>query len=171
MQILKPLAAAAFITGLVAAAALPASADDTATTFSLTGGDLTLSVGASAALGDEDSGVAANTITGTLGVVTVTDARGGTAGWVTSAESSTFTGTGLSVSSGVAYTNGTVTETGTNTVAAATAAAIMGAELPVATATLVSGNNTAAWNPTLDVSMPAGALAGDYEGTVTTSLV
>ena len=40
----------------------------------------------------------------------------------------------------------------------------------VATATAVSGSNTTSWNPTLDVLMPAGALAGDYAGTFTTSL-
>ena len=170
MQLRKPLIGLAVAAVLVVAAALPAAADDTATTFSLTGGTLTLSVGASAALTDEASGVAANTITGTLGAVTVTDARGGTAGWVTSAASTTFTGVGLSVSDGVAYTNGTVTETGTNTVAAVTAQSIT-TTAAVATATGVSGNNTASWDPTLDVSMPAGALAGDYAGTVTTSLV
>lgn len=156
---------------LVVGAALPASAADTATTFSLTGGELTLSVGASAALTSEASGVAANVITGTLGEVAVTDARGGTAGWVASAASTTFTGTGLSVSSSIAYTNGTVTETGTNTVGAVTSAALTTTAAAVATATGVSGNNTASWNPTLDVSMPAGALAGAYAGTVTTSLV
>ena len=170
MILTKPLIAAVTATALVVGFALPASADDTTTTFTLTGGELTLSVGATAALTDEASGVDANVITGTLGAVSVTDARGGTAGWVTSAASSTFTGTGLSVSDGVAYTNGTVTETGENTVAAVTGQSITSVQ-PVATATAVSGNNTASWNPTLDVSMPAGALAGAYTGTVTTSLV
>lgn len=160
-------------TALLAATALPASAADTTTTFTLTGGSLGLSVGATATLTNEASGVDANTITGTLGEVAVDDARGGTANWTVSAASSTFTGTGLSVSTGVAYTNGTVTETGTNTVAPATSAAIMSAApaVAVATATAVSGNNTASWNPTLDVSMPAGALAGAYSGTVTTSIL
>jgi len=170
MKLSKPLIAAASAAALVVGLALPATADDTPTTFTITGGDLTLTVGASATLTDEASGVDANTITGTLGAVTVTDARGGTAGWVTSAASSTFTGVGLSVSDDVVYTNGTVTETGTNTVAAASGLSIT-SDQPVATATAVSGNNTASWNPTLDVSMPAGALAGDYAGTVTTSLV
>ena len=170
MKLSKPLIAAASAAALVVGLALPATADDTPTTFTITGGDLTLTVGASATLTDEASGVDANTITGTLGAVTVTDARGGTAGWVTSAASSTFTGVGLSVSDDVVYTNGTVTETGTNTVAAASGLSIT-SDQPVATATAVSGNNTASWDPTLDVSMPAGALAGDYAGTVTTSLV
>lgn len=169
-KLTKPLVAAATATALVMGFALPASAADTATTFSLTGGTLSLSVGASAALTSEASGVAANTITGTLGAVSVDDARGGTAGWVTSAASTTFTGTGLSVSTGVAYTNGTVTGTGTNTVAAVTGQALTTTAAAVATATAVSGSNTASWNPTLDVSMPAGALAGAYSGTVTTSI-
>jgi hypothetical protein len=171
MQLRKPLFVLATAATFVVAAALPASALDTATTFSLTGGDLTLSVGATATLTDEASAVAANTITGTLGTVAVTDERGGIEGWVASAASTTFTGSGLSVSDGVAYTNGAVTETGTNSVAAADAASLTTTATPVATATLVSGNNTASWNPTLDVSMPAGALAGDYSGTVTTSLL
>lgn len=170
MQIRKPLLIAATATALVIGVASPASADDTATTFTLTGGQLTLSVVGTATLTDEASGVDANTITGTLGAVTVTDARGGTTGWVASAGSSTFTGTGLSISTDVAYANGTVTETGTNTVAADSTASISTARA-VATATAVSGNNTASWDPTLTVSMPAGALAGDYTGTVTTSLL
>ena len=171
MKLRKPLAVLATAATFIVGAALPASAADTATTFSLTGGDLTLSVSESATLTSEASGVAANVITGTLGEVGVTDARGGTAGWVTSAASTTFTGEGLSVSSAVAYTNGTVTETGTNSVAAVTSAALTTTAAAVATATAVSGNNTASWNPTLDVSMPAGALTGAYAGTVTTSLV
>lgn len=170
MSLTKRIALGAVVTAMVAAGALPASAADTATTFTLTGGSLTLGVQGTAALTSEASGVAANTITGTLGAVTVDDARGGTAGWVVSAGSSTFTGTSLSSSTDVKYTNGTVTETGTNTVAAASDVSIT-APAAVATATAVSGNNTAAWNPTLDVSMPAGALAGNYSGTVTTSIV
>jgi hypothetical protein len=175
MNLRKHLILGATVAALLGGTALPASADitgtpaATTTTFTLTGGDLNLSVAATATLTGEASGVDANTITGTLGVVTVTDARGGTANWTTSAASSTFTGTGLSVSNGVAYTNGTVTETGTNTVAPAVGQSITSVA-SVAAATAVSGNNTASWNPTLDVSMPAGALAGDYTGTVTTSL-
>lgn len=171
MRIRKQLLIATLtIAGVVGGFASPAAADDTAVTFTLTGGSLTLSVAATAALTDEPSGVAANTITGTLGTVTVTDARGGTAGWVASAASTTFTGQGLSVSDGVTYTSGEVTATGTSTVVGATAVTIT-SQAAVATATGVSGNNTASWNPTLDVSMPAGALAGAYTGTVTTSLV
>ena len=170
MKLRKPLLVLASASVVLVSAALPAAADTTTTTFSLTGGSLTLSVAANATLTNEAAGVAANTITGTLGEVAVNDARGGTAGWVASAASTTFTGTGLSVSNGVTYTNGTVTESGTNTIEAADADSIT-ATTPVATATDVSGFNTASWNPTLNVSMPASALAGAYTGTVTTSLL
>jgi hypothetical protein len=169
MHLLKPFLAAAGTAAVIVSGAVPAFADDTATTFSLTGGEITLSVAASAILTDEASSVGTNLITGQLGAVSVTDARGGTAGWIATAASSTFTGTGLSVSTDVAYTNGTITKTGTSSISQATGLSIAAVD-DVATATSVSGNNTASWNPTLDVSMPAGALAGDYAGTVTTSV-
>jgi hypothetical protein len=171
MKIPKSVCAAATATLLVVGFAAPASADDTTATFTLTGGELTLSVGATAALTDEASGVAANTISGALGTVTVTDGRGGTDDWTMTAASTTFTGDGLSVSDGVAYTNGEVAATGISTVAGVTAEPLTADPTAVATATAVSGNNTASWNPTIDVSMPAGALAGDYSGTVTHSLL
>jgi hypothetical protein len=166
----RPLVLAAATMTLLAGTTLPASAADTTTTFSLTGGTLTLSVSASAGLTGEATGIAANTITGTLGQVLVTDARGLITGWVTSAVSSTFTGSSLSVSNGVTYTTGDVTKTGLSTVTGVSAELITAVK-PVAAATAAIGNNTASWNPTLDVSMPAGALAGAYTGTVTTSLV
>jgi hypothetical protein len=168
MRFRNPLVLAVTTVAIVGFTALPAAADPTVTTFSMTGGSLTFSVQGTASLTGEATGVAANVITGTLGAVSVTDARGGTTGWVTSAISTQFTGP--SVSTDVRYTNGTVTKTGTNTVAAVTDVTIIGA-VAVATATAVSGNNTASWNPTLDVSLPAGALAGAYTGTVTTSIV
>jgi hypothetical protein len=169
MHSIKPLIAAAGAATLVLGLAVPASADDTATTFTLTGGEITLSVSSSATLANEASSVTANVITGTLGQVVVTDSRGGTSDWVVTASSTTFTGAGLSVSDDVAYSNGTVTTSGTSSVSPVSAASIASVD-DVADATGISGNNTASWNPTLDVSMPAGALAGDYAGTVTTSL-
>jgi hypothetical protein len=170
MKIFKPLAIAALALVGSLGLASPASADPTVTTFVLTGGSLTLAVSGTATLTSEASVVAANTISGQLGTVTVTDARGGTAGWVTSAISGMFTNAGGSTSTDVLYSNGTITETGTNTVAGVSGGSLVGA-LPVATATSVSGNNTAAWNPTIDVLMPAGTLAGTYTATVTTSIV
>lgn len=159
--------------GVSAVALLPtaAMADDTATTFSLTGGSLTLAVQGTATLTNATTGTTA--ITGNLGAVSVTDERGGTANWVASGASTAFTGAlvGGSSSTAVRYTGGTVTETGTITVADGAETALTGVAASVVAPSSLSGNNTAAWSPTLDVTMPAGALADSYSGTVTTSVL
>lgn len=41
---------------------------------------------------------------------------------------------------------------------------------PVQTATNVSGINTATWNPSISVTIPANALAGTYSSTITHSV-
>jgi hypothetical protein len=159
---------------LLAANALPASAatsGDTATTFSLTGGSLDVAVAADAALTSGASGAAS--VSGTLGDVSVTDARGGTAGWTASAAVTTpfaHTGGGTTAS-GVSYNAGAVTETGDVTATSAGATALTGAAAAVVSATAVTGNNSGSWNPTLTVALPSNALAGDYTGTITTSVV
>jgi hypothetical protein len=153
--------------------AFPAMADDTATTFTLTGGSLTYSAASTATLGNSTSGD--TSITGLLGAVSVTDARGGVDGWVASGSSTTFgtaadTTTG-STSTAVAYTPGEVTQDGTLAIAAPADTSLDDTPAAIVTASAVSGNNTASWNPTLDVTLPATALADDYTGTVTTSVL
>ena len=157
-------------TVLVAGLALPASAD-TSTTFTLTGGgSLSVSDQTTAALTDAVHG--APVISGQLGAFTVTDSRGGVEGWTVSAASTAFTGTlGGASSTGVDYTGGAVNSTGTSTVADGTTTALGVTPVGVLAAGGVSGDNTATWNPTLDVAMPASALADDYSGTVTTSVL
>jgi hypothetical protein len=175
MNFRKPLIVAATATAIVVGSALPASAApgdpvDTAATFTLEGGDLLLSAPAGADLGPDASGTTA--ITGTLGATTVTDARGGVAEWSVSAASTTFVGdVGGSTSTAVVYTAGTVAESGTITVADGTAADLTAGAQPVVTPTSLSGNNTASWTAGLAVTMPADALADDYAGTVTTSIL
>src|SRR5688572_23943055 len=138
MQLRKPLALCAIVAALVGGTALAASAapGDTATTFTLNGGSNALSVQTTAALTNGASGT--TTISGSLGAVSVTDARGGTAGWVVSALSTGFSRTGggaASASSAISYTGGPVTETGTITVADGTAIAITADAAEVITAT------------------------------------
>lgn len=170
MRLRTPLVVTAVAAAMIGGACLPAMAapGDTVTTFSLTGGGLSLTAQTSAALTDAATGTTG--ISGSLGNVSVTDARGGTTIWVTSATSTAFTGDLGSSSTAVSYTGGTVTEGGTITVADGTAKTLTGTPLSVVAPTAVSGNNTASWNPTLNVTMPAGALADDYSGTVTTSV-
>jgi hypothetical protein len=157
---------------LLAANALPASAatsGDTITTFSLTGGELAVSVAASAALTNGASGAAS--VSGTLGSVSVTDARGGTTGWTASAVTTAFAHTGGgTTASGVSYNAGVVTETGDVTATSAGATALTAEAAAVVTASAVTGNNSGSWNPTLTVALPSNALAGDYTGTITTSV-
>jgi len=163
MKLRTPLLLGAAATALVVGVAGPASAADTATTFMLTGGDLSVAPAASAALGSAATGAASTS--GSLGANSVTDARGGTV----SAASAGFTGPGSTHSTGVSYTSGAVTNTGTVTVVGSSPASIASAATVVA-GTAVSGNNTASWTPSLTVALPADALAGAYTGTVTTSV-
>lgn len=156
---------------LLGTAALPASAaqtGDTVTTFSLEGGTLDIVVAGLAALADGSSG--ATSVTGSLGPVSVTDGRGGTDGWTASAASTAFTSNTGTSSTGVTYASGAVTESGTSTTASSGTVAVGTVAAPVVVATLVSGNNTAGWAPTLTVTLPTSSLAGDYTGTVTTSV-
>ena len=167
---LRSIAIAALtVTGLGVGVAAPASADDTNTTFELTGGSLALSVQPTAALTDAATGTTA--ISGSLGAVSVTDARGGTGTWNVSAASTAFSGVLGSSSTAVSYTGGVVSETGTIVVADGAATTLTGTPAPVVSPTSLSGNNTAAWSPVLDVTMPAGALVDTYSGVVTTSIL
>ena len=161
------VAGALLVLGPVGSATAAGTGDTTAT-FTLEGGSLDVTVEAVAALTDSVSGD--TSITGSLGAVGVSDTRGSTAGWVMSAASSTFTGPGGSVSTGVSYDSGAATgSSGTVTPTTEGATSIV-TVLPVAAGTLVSGNNTATYSPDLTVSLPASALADDYTGTVTTSV-
>jgi hypothetical protein len=146
-----------------------ADTGDTTATFTLAGGSLDVTPAAGAALTNGAPG--AGSVSGSLGAVGVSDTSGSTVGWVLSAGSSTFVGDAGSVSTGVSYNSGAATaSTGTVTPTTAGATSIT-AVAPVAAGTLANGNNTASYTPTLTVDLPASALAGDYEGTVTTSVL
>lgn len=171
----KKLYAAGVLAGtavLMAGTAMPASAatGDTVTTFALAGSGLSITVQPTAGLTDGASGAAS--VSGQLGAVAVTDARGGVTGWSASATSTTFTttGAGTPTSTGVSYNAGVVTTTGISTAVLGTATALSATPAAVVGATAVVGNNTASWNPTLTVTLPSSALAGDYTGTINTSV-
>ena len=165
LLVLSSLSAAA----IVAATALPATADDTAVTFALAGSTLSIDVKASAALANGATGAAS--VSGQLGNVTVTDLRGGVANWSAMGSSTTFTtGTGNPASTGVNYNTGVISFTGVSTIVNSGDHTLNGTPSKVAGPTVLIGNNTASWNPTLTVALPASAIAGPYAGTVTTSV-
>ncbi|MEV8100387.1 hypothetical protein [Kitasatospora sp. NPDC085879] len=155
-----------------------AAPGDTAVTFSVSGGALSITVPGSAGLGSVLPG---NSVSGQLGNVTVTDSRALlTASWTASVVSTSFTtGAGTAPetipASAVSYWSGTATSTsgqGTFTPGQATVgqAQSLSASRTAYTLTSGVGNNSATWNPTLIVVIPSGAVNGAYTGTVTHSI-
>jgi hypothetical protein len=163
--------------GVGLGASAPAVADQTAVstaTVTLEGGGLSISApGDAGNLGTESSNVGAVTISGQLGQVQVTDSRGAPAGsgWTATAISTAFTQTaGPSiVAASVGYTAGSITKVGTATYTANDPTDLTGVAA-VVTATAITGDNTATWNPTIHIAVGANMAAGIYLGTITHSV-
>ena len=101
----------------------------------------------------------------------MTDDRGGTVGWTASVISTAFTppaGPAVAASS-VSYVAGTITSAGAGAFASVAAPDLTGVT-PVVTATGVTGVNSAAWNPTISVNVPAALAVGVYSATITHSV-
>lgn len=159
----------------LAGPAFAASAPPTPVTVTITGGALNITAPtASVPLGTKAGSSDAQNITGNLGAVQVTDERAGTLGWVASAISTDFTGTLAGgqpiLASTVGYTPGDTTVTGTSTVGQTTLTD-MSAAAAVQTATDVVGDNTASWNPSISVPVPAGEVADTFGATITHSVL
>jgi hypothetical protein len=163
---------ASILATLVAVTALPAGADPTTATFQLTAGTLSISVPASVSIGSQVVSTSASTISGQLGVVTVTDQRGGTTTWVASVIVTAFTPTtGPAVTAiaadKVSYSAGTITQVGVTATKPATTD-LTGVSPVVNGAS--TGLSTASWNPTISVLLPANAAPGIYTATITHSV-
>ncbi len=146
-----------------------ASAVDTAITFAVTGGALSITAPASTTF----TSVTASAATGTIADVTVSDARLGLVGWTATATSSSFANTATTpttiANSNVTYTPGLATTTGVVVVIPGLGGA-MGSSVTAQIATGVIGGNTAKWSPTISVALPSNATAGTYSGTITHSV-
>jgi hypothetical protein len=167
------LATLALSSGLAVAGfagiATPAQAADTATTFTISGGTLSLSVPATANLG----AVATGTLValGQLGPVTVADTRGSLVNtWTTTVTSSAFvTGVGTAphqvvTEPNVAYLSGPFTaHTGLGTF-------VPGTKSPAPLYTGLAGNSSTTWDPTITMTLLSSQVAGAYTGTVTHSV-
>jgi hypothetical protein len=136
--------------------------------MTVTSGALTISVPASANLG---SGAPGTTVSSATGAQTVTDARAlVSASWTVTVAGTNFANGPSSIPATAASVNvGTVTTTGTITVIG-TNVTLSNSPQTVLTGTAGVGDNTASWNPTLTVAVPASAVAGLYTGTVTYSV-
>ncbi|HYO40247.1 MAG TPA: hypothetical protein VER39_11375 [Nocardioidaceae bacterium] len=176
-HLLVPLACLGLTSTVTVGATQPAVADQSAAshaTVTLQGGGLSISAPTQPGnLGTRSSSVGAVTIQGRLGRVEVTDARGAPAGsgWTASAVSTAFTQRGgPSIGAGsVGYTAGDISHTGTATLVANDPNSLTGVS-PVVTATEVTGDNTATWNPTIHIEVGANLPAGIYSGTITHSV-
>jgi len=167
------------ITGvLTLGVALPiawAAPGDTTATVTVQGGSLSITVPATAGnLGTRANTVDGGTISGPLGQVQVTDARSAAAGsgWVTSVISTAFTppaGPAIAASA-VGYTAGSITKVGTATYVANDPGNLTGVA-PAVTATGITGDNSATWNPTINVAVPGGMAAAVYSATITHSVL
>ena len=166
------IATAALALGLIAT---PASAETTSATLAVTGGALSITVPADAgSLGTRANSVGGGTISGPLGEVQVNDARSAAAGsgWVASVISTAFTppsGPAIAASA-VGYTAGVIVQVGTATYTANDPANLTGVA-PAVTATGITGDNSATWNPTIHVAVPGGMAANVYSATITHSVV
>jgi hypothetical protein len=185
---LTPVAASAATAGpaVLAYSSSPTASDpDTTVTFTVTVGALSLTAPATVDLG---SGAPGTTISGLLGgdgpgpSVVVTDDRAllsaawtatasagdWTTGSATPAEIIPVSDVGYAV--GAITTTGTITATGTDLPAGTGPGDLTDAPQPVVTGTAGVGDNTAGWNPTISVAVPASAVGGVYTGTLTQSV-
>lgn len=165
LLVLSVFGTLAVMTALPAGAATPA-------TFDLTAGGLTLSAPTSSvSLGTQTVSNSSFTISGALGVVTVSDQRGGATTWTASVISTAFTPTpgGPTVPAvNVGYAPGTITASA-GVVATAVAAPDLTGVAPVVNATS-TGIGSASWNPTISVLVPANYAPGHYAATITNSV-
>jgi hypothetical protein len=140
----------------------------TTVTFTVTTGALSLSAPVSAVLG---SGAPGTVIAAPVGSCTVTDDRAlASASWtVTAAETDFASGVQIIPAGAATYTPGTVTTTGVITATPSTVTLSNSAQT-VLTGSSGVGDNTASWDPTISVSVPASAVGGAYSGTLTQSV-
>ena len=153
-------------------AAQAGSDPDTTVTFAVTSGLLTITAPTASNLG---SGAPGGTISGALGTVTVTDNRALlSASWTATASSTNWTtGTGTPAetipASDANYDPGPVTTTGTITVTP-TDITLSNSPQTVVSGSSGTGDNSASWDPTVSVFVPAAAVTGAYTAVVTHSV-
>ena len=168
---LSLIAGVVVVSGVVGPAHAATTADTTLTFTEGTGAIAITAPGSSTLLPTVTPSGADQTVSAAIGTVTVTDNQGNDTGWVATASATNFTsGTRTITISHASYTPPAATNTGTSTVTAATLATLATTPAPVQTATGVSGSNTASWDPTISLTVPAGTESGTYTSTLTHSV-
>jgi hypothetical protein len=174
----KKLLVLPLVIGVIGALTLgaPAQADTTGgtpITFEVTGGALAITVPAGpVSLGSVAASASAQTVSAQLGTITVTDSRGGTAGWTVTAGATDFAGpqnVSVGTPGGSSYITPGASITGVSNVAATSLNSLYPPSA-VQIATGVAGVNSATWNPTVSVTIPANAVTGTYSTIITHSV-
>jgi hypothetical protein len=170
LEMQRFLLLASTLATIAAAIVLPAGAA-TPASFTLTAGTLGISSPvASVSLGSQVAATSSSTIVGPLGLVTVTDQRGGPTTWTASVISSAFTPPAgpADPASNVSYAAGSITQSPL-VVATAVAAPDLTGVSTVVTGTS-TGISTASWNPSISIFVPANFAPGVYMATITHSV-
>lgn len=174
----QKLTAVAIATALLVVGAISpanaASSGGTGATVTITGGSLAITVPSMVAnLGTNVETVSGEVISGALGQVQVSDARASAAGssWTASAISTAFTPpAGPTIGAAlVSYKAGPIVKVGTSTYTANDPTSLVGVS-PVVSATGITGDNSATWNPTISVAVPGATAAGVYSAVITHSV-
>ncbi|MCU1478717.1 MAG: hypothetical protein JWQ64_3410 [Subtercola sp.] len=153
------------LAGAFASPALAATDGSTDATVTVTGGELSITVPATVALSDAAPG---GTASGTVANTTVTDTRAGTDGWNVSYTVLAFSNTDLGESiplANLTATPGSASATSGVGIFAAAAPTIGQGSGAIFGATGVHGNNSATWDTSLALTIPADGLAGVYSTT------
>lgn len=157
------------VAALAAAFALPVGASSA--TITLTAGALSISAPTgSVSLGSSSVSNGSVTISGSLGVVSISDARGVTTPWTASVISTVFTppaGPAIPASD-VSYAAGVITQSA-GVVATAVAATDLTGVTTVVTG-VPTGVSSVSWNPTITIVAPANYAPGVYSATITHSV-
>jgi hypothetical protein len=166
----KFLLLASILATLAAATALPAGSA-TPAAFTLTAGTLSISAPtACVSLGSQVSSITSSTMSGPLGVVSVSDQRGGATTWTVSVIATAFTPPAgpADPASNVSYAAGTITQSA-GVVATGVAASNLTGVTTVVTGTS-TGVSSASWDPIISVVVPANFAPGVYAATITHSV-
>ena len=164
------ITAGLIVAAAAAAIALPAGAT-TPATFTLTAGALSINAPTdSVSLGSQVASNSSSTISGPLGVVTVSDQRGGVTTWTASVISTAFTPPSgpADPASNVSYGAGAITASVTVVGTGVAAANLTGVSTVVTGAS--TGISSASWNPSISVVVPANFAPGVYSATITHSV-
>lgn len=171
----RTILAGLIVGALTLGVSVSASAADTTSSITITGGFLTITAPTAAgSLGSVENSVGGGSVSGQLGQVQVEDARSPAAGsgWVASVISTAFTpsaGPAIAASA-VSYSAGAITKVGTATYTANDPQSLTGVA-PAVTASGITGDNSATWNPTITIAVPGGTASGTYTATITHSVV